>query len=229
MEPFDLDRLRDIPDPYAAPARAPVRVPTPAGMPASPSRAQRRSRQAGALAASVVVQVLALVLFEHRADIGVASRVGLAFGLGFPLVAFALTMAGATRKGGLGLGESAARLGALVAVSLTVFIVGTLLGAPADTEAPARFWSHAATCMAITSALAAAPLALGVWALRGGFVTASAWRGACLGTAAGALAAATMSLLCSTDGAGHVLLGHGLMMGVGAAAGAVLGRKVMRA
>jgi hypothetical protein len=83
--------------------------------------------------------------------------------------------------------------------------------------------------MAITSALAAVPLALGVWAFRRSFVVSSRWRGACIGTAAGALAAATMSLLCSTDGVGHVLLGHGIMMVVGAAAGAVFGAKVMRA
>jgi hypothetical protein len=228
MDPFDLDRLGDIPDPFAGADVAPVRAGAPKGMPPSPSRAELRSNRVAALVAAVVYEGLWLTLFEHRADLGVASRVSLALGVGIPLGAGALAMAGGIRGGGLGLGESARRLAALVGVSVALFVVGTTVFAPADTEA-GRFWGHTLQCMAITSALAAVPLALGVWAFRRSFVVSSRWRGACIGTAAGALAAATMSLLCSTDGVGHVLLGHGIMMVVGAAAGAVFGAKVMRA
>jgi hypothetical protein len=228
MDRFDLDRLRAIPDPFAKAAEGPVRAPPPRDLAPSWSRAAVRSARAGALAAAVVYQGLWLALFEHRADVAVEPRVALALGLGVPLAAAAIALGGAMRKGRLGLGESARRLAALVAASVAIFVVGTLLKAPPDAEG-ARFWSHTAACMAITCALASVPIALGVWAFRRSFVAASRWRGACLGTAAGGLSAATMSVLCSTDGVGHVLLGHGIMMVVGAAAGALFGGKIMRA
>jgi hypothetical protein len=109
-----------------------------------------------------------------------------------------------------------------------VFVVGTMMAAPPDAEAYG-FWGHTVRCMLVTSVLAAAPLALGVWAFRHSFVASTRWRGAALGTAAGALAAATMSLACANDGVVHVLLGHGVIMLVGAVAGALLGGRVMRA
>jgi hypothetical protein len=228
MTPFDPERLRDIPDPFAEGAVAPVRSAPLRQLPPSPSRAGVRSARTRALVAALVYEGLWLALVEHRADLGVAPRVELAVGLGIPVVACVLALSGAVRAGGLGLGESARRLAALVGASVAVFVVGTTLLAPVDTEG-ARFWPHTLQCMGITCALAAVPLALGVWAFRRSFVASSRWRGACLGTAAGALAAATMSVLCSSDGAGHVLLGHGVMVVVGAAAGAVFGGKVMRA
>jgi hypothetical protein len=228
MEPFDLDRLKDIPDPFAGAAGAPLRAPPPKGMPASPSRAALRSERTIALVVAVVYEGLWLLLVEHRADLGVASRLGLAIGLGVPLGACVLALGAAMRGGGLGLGGSARRLAALAGASVAVFVVGTMMFAPADTEG-ARFWGHTLQCMAITCGLAAVPLALGVWAFRRSFVASSRWRGACLGAAAGGLAAATMSILCSTDGAAHVLLGHGVMIVVGGLAGAVFGERVMRA
>jgi hypothetical protein len=228
MDPLELDRLGDIPDPFAGAAGAPVGAPAPRGMPPSPSRGRVRALRAGALAAALVCEALWVSTWEHRVDLASAPRVGLALGLGIPLVAGAVALGAAARRGGLGLGESSRRLAAFVAASITVFVAGTMMFAPPDTEA-AGFWSHAVRCMAVTAVLAAAPLALGVWAFRHAFVASTRWRGAGIGTAAGALAAATMSVVCSSDGVVHVLVGHGLMMVVGAAAGALLGGRVMRA
>ncbi|MGH7435139.1 MAG: NrsF family protein, partial [Polyangiaceae bacterium] len=157
-----------------------------------------------------------------------ASRAGLATAMAVPALACAVALAGAVRSGGLGLGAPARRLAALAGLSFTVFVVGTMLVAPGDVIG-AGYWGHTARCAGITCALAAAPLALGVWAFRRSFAVSSRWRGACLGAAAGALAATTMSLICAIDGVAHVVLGHGLVILAGAAAGAVFGDRILRA
>jgi hypothetical protein len=189
----------------------------------------------GALAARLVVLAVALVyqcgwvlLAGHRPDLGHVSRAGLATRLGVPFTAAALALAGAIRAGVLGLGESWRRVGVLLAASAAIFGVGTVVTGTADAQG-AVFWSQNANCMRITCALASVPLVLGVWAFRHSFAVSSRWHGACLGTAAGALAATTMRLICPNDGLGHVLLAHGIMMVVGAVAGAVFGERVMRA
>lgn len=223
-----MNRLRDIPDPFAEHAAAPVGANAPKGLPSSPTRAGVRSARIGAFGAALASQVIGLAVVRHGTDLGITSRAGLAAAFAIPLVATVVALAGAIRRGGLGLGESTRRLGALVGGSVAVFVAGTLLCAPVDTDGP-RLWSHAAQCMAITCALAAVPIALGVWAFRRSFAVSSRWRGALVGTAAGGLAATTMSVLCATGGVVHVLFGHGIMLCVGALAGAVFGGKVMRA
>jgi hypothetical protein len=230
MNPVDLDRLRDIPDPFAEAARAPRPA---AGPPrvtehASPTRAGLRTARGGALVFAFVYEALWLSLFPHHGEVGAASRAGLGIAMAIPAVACAVALAGAVRSGGLGLGAPVRRLAVLALASLTVFVVGTMLNSPADVVV-AGYWSHTARCMGITCALAAVPLALGVWAFRRAFVVSSRWRGACLGAAAGALAASTMSLICAVDGMAHVVVGHGLVILVGAAAGAAFGEKIMRA
>jgi hypothetical protein len=145
-----------------------------------------------------------------------------------PAAACVVALAGAVRSGGLGLGAPARRLAVLAVASFTVFVSGTMLHSPADVVV-AGYWSHTARCTGITFALAAVPLALGVWAFRRSFVVSSRWRGACLGAAAGALAATTMSLICAVDGMAHIVIGHGLVILAGAAAGAAFGDRIMRA
>jgi hypothetical protein len=227
---MDLDRLRDIPDPYAATARAPRRddrAPALTGDP-SPTRAGIRAARAGALVFAFVYEALWFALFPQHGEPGAATRAGLAVAIAIPALACAVALAGAVRSGGLGLGPPERRLAALAGLSLAVFVVGTMLVAPGDVIV-AGYWSHTARCAGITCALAAAPLALGVWAFRRSFVVSSRWRGVCLGAAAGALAATTMSLICAVDGMVHVVLGHGLVILLGAAAGAVFGDRIMRA
>lgn len=228
MAPFDLERLNEIPDPFAGAADAPVRAPAPKGMAPSPPRSRVQAVRAGALAAAFLAEGAWLLLVEHRPDLPALSRLGLALGLGIPLLAGAVALGAAARRGGLGLGESARRMAGLVGAAIAVFVVGTTMAAPPDTEVDG-FWGHTVRCMLVTAVLAAAPLALGVWAFRHSFVASTRWRGAALGTAAGALAAATMSVACASAGVVHVLLGHGVILLAGAVAGALLGGKVMRA
>ncbi len=234
MDPMDLDRLRDIPDPFAGaaarapgPSAGPARPPSVAEL-ASPTRGAMRTARSGALVFAFVYEALWLALFPHHGEAGAASRAGLGLAMAVPALACGVALVGALRSGGLGLGAPARRLAVLAVASLTVFVVGTMLNSPADVVV-AGYWSHTGRCMVITCALAAVPLALGVWAFRRSFVVSSRWRGACLGAAAGALAATTMSLICAVDGMVHVVVGHGLVILVGAAAGAAFGDKIMRA
>jgi hypothetical protein len=231
MDDLDLRGLGDIPDPFARAARTSPRPPGDPP-PSSPSRAQVRGLRVAAVAIALLAQGVWLALVEHRSDIAASSVTGLLFGLGIPLVAAAVALAAATRRGALGLGESATRLAALVGLSVAVFVVGTMVAAPQAltsggeagvTPSSVEFWDHARRCMAVTAALAALPLALGLMSFRHAFVAAARWRSAALGAAAGGLAAATMSLACSDGSAAHVLVGHGAMMLVGAAIGAALG------
>ena len=110
MEPIDLDRLRDIPDPYAAPARAPRRndrAPALTGAP-SPTRAAMRTARGGALVVAFVYEALWLALFPQHGEPGAASRAGVGVALGVPALACAVAFAGAVRRGGLGLGPPGA-------------------------------------------------------------------------------------------------------------------------
>jgi hypothetical protein len=223
---LDLARLAEIPDPYAAPA--PLRAAAPRALPPSPPRARVLGLRAGALGLALLSEVVWTALVEHRADLGTASRASLALGLAVPLAAAVVALVAASRRGALGLGEPATRLAGLVGVSLAVFMVGTALAAPADAEA-AGFWGHTLRCALVTAVLSAAPLALGLGVFRHAFVSSARLRSAGIGVAAGALGAATMSIVCSTDGVAHVLLGHGTMMIAGGLAGLLLGRKVTQA
>ncbi|MGO9835341.1 MAG: NrsF family protein [Polyangiaceae bacterium] len=223
MDDLDLDRLADIPDPFAEGAEKSPRPMTKRPSTPSADRGRLRTLRVVAITLALLAEAAWLVLVEHRSDIGALSPSVLLLGIGVPFVAAAVALAAAARRGPLGLGEPASRLAALVGLSVAVFVVGTLFATPQDYEA-GPFWGHALRCMAVTAALASAPLALGVWSFRHAFVTATTWRSAGLGVAAGALAAATMSLACTTDGVLHVLVGHGAMMLVGGAVGAALGR-----
>jgi hypothetical protein len=230
---LDLARLAEIPDPYAAPA--PVRAAAPKGLAPSPARARVHQLRVGALVVALLSEVVWTVLVEHRPDLGTASRTSLALGLGIPLAAAVVALPAASRRGPFGLGESARRLAVLVGVSLVVFLVGTAMrpalavqASPPDAE-QVGFWSHTLRCALITAVLAAAPLALGLGVFRHAFVSSARLRSAGIGVAAGALAAATMSIVCSTDGVVHVLLGHGTMMIAGGLAGLLLGKKITQA
>src|SRR5258708_9801657 len=132
MDPVDLERMRDIPDPFASAvdARAGAAAGAPKGMPPSPSRAARRSARAAAVAAALIYDALWLVLVEHRPDMGVAPRIGIVVGLAVPVAACAVALGGAVRQGGLGLGEPAQRLAGPSAVSMAVFVRCTLLSNP---------------------------------------------------------------------------------------------------
>jgi hypothetical protein len=228
MDDTNVPPFEDIPDPFARQAAAPVPPADVRGFAESAPRARVRQRRLVAVVCALLVEAAWLLLVEHRHDLETSSRVRLAVGLGVPLFAAFIALLGLERRGPLGLGESPLRLSAFVVGSACVFIVGTLLGAPAWGDGPG-FWDRAARCMRVTAVLGTVPLVLGVWAFRHAFPASAPWRTALLGVACGGLAAATMSVACPDDAAAHAIVGHGVMMLVGGLAGAAVGRFATRA
>ncbi len=220
---LNLDLAR-VPDPFAredssaVPAmRAPPKF-------ASPPRARRRALIAGATGAALLYEGAGLAFFKMRPDLGTTSSGLVALELALPLVVGLVAFAAAARRGPLGLGEPTARLASWVTGALVVFAVATLAAFPGEIVDGA-FWSRTKTCILVTTALGAGPLLLATWALRNTFAAAAPWRTAAVGVFSGALAAATIALVCPDGGALHVLIGHGAMMLVlGVLAAAVVSR-----
>ena len=223
---LDLQRLGQIPDPFGdapvspSPGKAPPRGP-------SPTRADARRSRAIAAAAVVLYEVGFVVAVERRGDLGSLPVWTIGLGLAIPLAAGALALGAVRGRGRRGLGVSASWLVLLSTLPPVLFAVATLVANPPDTEG--RFWELAVRCMGLTALLTAVPLALGAFVFRHAFAAASVWRSAALGVTCGAVAAATMSIACWHSGALHVVVGHGTMMIVGGAIGALLGRRVTRA
>jgi hypothetical protein len=224
----NLDRLAEIPDPFADAAPPPVQRARPESLDRSPVRSRVRAQRIVAVAGAVLCDAAWIAFVERRPDLASVPYTRLALGLAVPLAAAVLALSAIVRRGGLGLGEPTARVVALTIASPALFAVGTALAAPPSDPDP-LFWRHAAGCMLVTTLLAAGPLALGLWAFRRAFVMGSVWRAAALGMAGGGLAAATMSLACPISGAPHVILAHGAIMLVAAAVGAAIGHRFCRA
>ncbi|HLK37490.1 MAG TPA: NrsF family protein [Polyangiaceae bacterium] len=224
----NLARLDEIPDPFAGAAMAPIRPPDGRSLPSSAPRSSVHATRAAVLIAALLFEVAWLAFVERRPDLTFASAARLAVRCAGPLAAAAVALAYATRAGPRGLGVPVERLAIALAAVPAAFAAHTLVFARVDGVDHA-FWRHVVACATAASVLAAAPLAAGAWGLRHAFATAPAWRGAALGMACGALAAATMSLACATESAAHVMLGHGVVIVAGAVAGAFVGRAGARA
>jgi hypothetical protein len=223
---LDLQRLQEIPDPFAPSELPPSMAPFPRG--ASPTRADRARRSVLTAAVVLAYEVGWVVVVERRRDIATIPAWSLALGLLIPLAASTLAFGAVSARGRRGLGLPASWLAVLCALAPVLFGALTLATSPPDTDT-GRFWDLAVRCMGVTMLLTAVPLAMGAWVFRHAFVAASTWRTAALGGACGGLAAATMSLACWHSGALHIVVGHGTMMLVGGAAGALLGRRITRA
>jgi hypothetical protein len=223
----DMNRLLEIGDPFADDATVPLR-PMPSKLPAtSPTRGHVQTVRTVAFVAAMLYDAAWLALRETRPDLPSLPPSAIALGLGIPLAASAIALGAATRRGRRGLGLPAAHIAALAIVAPALFVVATLLVAPAG-DGDDLFWHRAARCMAAAAILALGPLGLGLWAFRRAFVAAPAWRTAAMGIACGALAAATLSLHCPVSSAWHVVVGHGTVMLVAGLAGAWLGRTFAR-
>lgn len=221
---FDLGRIAEVPDPFADAVDSPL----PAGR-VGPLASPHTSRQVrtmrwAALAGGLAYQAVWLLLLHKRGDLQELPLPTLAVEMAVPFAAAALAFAGATGTGARGMGERKARLVALATLAPAVFALATLLAAPQASDGEA-FWQHATRCFVVTALLAAGPLAFAAWAFRGAFVALPRWRTAALGMACGALAAASMSLICSVGTASHVLVGHGGILALAGVAGALLGRR----
>jgi hypothetical protein len=227
-EDVDLERFAEIGDPFVDAARSPVERLDPHRMARSPTRSRLRMLRAIALLAALIYDGAWVVFVERRPDLNSISPTRLALELAIPFAAAALAVSAVARRGEQGLGERQARVVTLAVASPALFIAATLLVAPPEAD-DVLFWRHAIGCMLVTAFLAMGPLALGVWAFRRAFVAAPSWRMASLGVACGALAAATMGIVCPISSASHIVLGHGVMMFVAGVGGAVLGQRLCRA
>jgi hypothetical protein len=224
---FDLDKLAEIPDPLGDLASAPVPPRRAEISVRPPTRESVVRRRAMALVGAIACQGFWLALFHKRADLATVSRSTLAAEVGFPLVAAAIAFGAATAPGPRGLGESRERLAPWALLSPAVFVAATLLSSAGGADSEPFTW-HAARCFLVVSLFAVGPAILAGWAFRRSFAAAAGWRAAALGIACAALAAASMGVVCSTGSAAHVLVGHGGVIFVAGAAGALLGSRYAR-
>lgn len=227
-EPPDLDRLMQVPDPFGSDADA---LPAPAALPftPSPTRARHLGRLLVAVALTLALQVVWIVRSRHAVALVELTPLRLAVGLGAPLGAALAVWRIATQRGSLGLGPSRAWLSGGIVAAPLLFALTTLAVAPADHDpSVAIFVGKAMPCLLSTAVLCGVALTLAAVAFRRAFAAGSVWRMTAVGTACGALAAATMSLACFHTEALHLLVGHGSMMLVGGVAGALLGRRFTR-
>jgi hypothetical protein len=225
---LDLARFAEIPDPFAISVKPLEPRVIAARMGRSPGRDRTRAVRVAAAAGALLCDAGWVAFVERRHDLASVPSYRLALGFTIPLAAAALALSAVTRRGKAGLGETKARVVTLAIASPALFAAATVLVTPAESP-DALFWRHAAGCILVSALLAVGPLALGVLAFRHAFAMASVWRAAAVGVASGALAAATMTFVCSIGGAAHAVLGHGAMMVIGGVVGGILGGRVCRA
>jgi hypothetical protein len=223
---FDIERLAEIPDPFAGDAGAPVRGTGTSRKVVSATRSRLKTQRIVATAGAIAYELGWLALAGLRPDLHSASASAMASGLCIPLVAVGLAWTVVTRRGMRVL----ANVWPAVWVAAPPLLFG-LLTLAANPRAPqgSPFWGGALNCMTKTMILTVGPLVLGAWAYRRAFVTASRWRTAALGVACGGLSTATICLACPDQTALHVLLGHGTAMMVGGLAGTLVGSRITRA
>lgn len=214
----------DVPDPFdvaAATATPAARRP---GF-FAPTRARVRLVRGIALAVALGYEAFWLAVLKTHGGGRPGATIALSFLI--PLVAGAFALSAAVRRGARGLGEPVAAIATATLGALFLFVGATLLVAPAD--ARGAFWPDAVRCIGVSSLFTVGPLAIGLYAFRGAFASASTWRALALGTACGALATVMMSVVCSTGGQFHVLVGHGMTMVLGGAVSGLFGRQLARA
>lgn len=228
MEPeFDVARLAEIPDPLDGVDRGRL----PAGVTPSthtPTRAQASALRIGALGAAIGYEAAGLAVLNKRADLYTIDPWTLGIAFAIPASVAVVALIAAAASGPRGMGQRQGRLAALTLAAPMAFILATLALAPRDVDGES-FWGHCLRCFLWTAVFTSGPLVAGAWAFRRAFVAAPAWRAAALGVASAAVAAATMSIVCSVGGPAHVLVGHGGMILVAGLGFAWLGPRVLRA
>lgn len=224
MADFDLDRLKEIPDPYEAIASS-----QPRPLPKLPSRGlgrgSLRRRRRTVLLAVLGVQVAWLLLA------GVAARVELP--AWFAIEAFVLPVAGAvlawyaaTLPGRLGLGLPVRQLSAALAATFVLFGLSVPFAPGSSTD---EFTLRSTVLCAVTSTLLAGlPFAAGFVLFRRGFAGNAGLRMALFGGACGSIAAALVRVHCPKDSVAHILIGHGVAILLFSLLGAKVGRESVR-
>ena len=221
---FDVERLAEIPDPFADQAGAPEPGAVSRRV-VSATRSGVKTMRIVAAAGAIVYEAAWLSLAGLRPGLSYGSASAVAVAFVIPLLAVAVAWSAGTRRGP---GQVATAWPAWVAVPPLFFGLLTLAVSPRALEG-GPFWAGALHCMGQTMILTVGPLALGAWAYRHAFATASRWRTAALGVACGGLSTATICLSCPDPTALHVIVGHGTAMVVGGIAGGLLGYRLTRA
>jgi hypothetical protein len=225
-DPFDLDRIADVPDPLAGVDDWPLPARRNVALADSPTRSRMAMARATALGAALLYELAWLVVMTKRDDLRTTPRAILLTELAIPVTAALLALS-AAMPGAHGLGQPKGRMTLLALLAPALFIVATVVASPGDVDAE-PFFMHSLRCFTWTAVYSLGPMVFAAWAFRRSFVGAPVWRSAALGMACGAAGAATMSLVCAVGSPAHVLVGHGGMMLVGAAAGAWLGDRFGR-
>jgi hypothetical protein len=227
--PPTLPSFDGIPDPLADGA-----APLPA---LPPIRARRRSRTRAELrrARGIALLVSAGWLFGQLLVLGTRGDLAqvpagylVAFGVA-PVVAGALCVLSAGSAGRLGVGARASLLAGLALLPPLAFVLGAMVGSPPYAGAGVGNFRDGAFCFHLAVAWTVLPLLLAGFALRGTFVGRSGLRSATLGTAAGLVAAAVITLHCPLSDPFHVGLGHGAAIVASALIGAFVLSRVTRA
>jgi hypothetical protein len=223
---FDIERLADIPDPFASAAAEPVRRLRSSQKPVFATRQRVKTERIVAAVGAIVYEVGWLAIVGLRPDLHSVSVSAIANGLFIPLLAVALAWTVVTRRWIRVLGNT----WPIVWVAGPPLLFG-LLTLALNPWAPkgTPFWAGALNCMARTMFFTIGPLLLGAWVYRWAFATASRWRTAALGVACGGLSTATICLACPNQTALHVVVGHGTAMVVGGLAGGLVGYRLTRA
>lgn len=222
----DLERLDEIPDPYAdAGEPPPMSAALVAALAApSPTRARVRALRLGALALAVASQVVLVAGLGLRRDLASTARVAWALGAIGPLVAAAVALAVALRRGRAGLGVARGALVVTLAVAIAAFAIAVVADAALAGAREEPGLRANVVCAAIAVALAAGPMLLVALAFRRAFPAAAGARTASLGVACGALAALASHAHCAIDAPVHAIFGHGFAIALGALIGAGLAR-----
>ncbi|APR80368.1 Hypothetical protein A7982_05715 [Minicystis rosea] len=219
-----LDGIDRIPDPAAHVARLPVPPATPPTDP-SPTRDDRRRLEVIAVAASCLWLGAALCICGVRADIGAPRVIA-------PLVVWTLTvMIGLVvllRPWHRGLPAPVRAVQHAIWIVPAVYV--GLVIAVGDGASGAPFGRGTVPgCFGLAHLMAVGPLLGAAILLRRSFLSASAWRGAAVGSLAGLAGSLGVHAHCSVPALDHVLLAHGPAILVGAVLGGILGRTRGRA
>jgi hypothetical protein len=225
-----LQFLQEIPDPLAVerPRPSPAAAPLPASLGSAPTRRTVRQRRLAAGLLSAAWLLAHLSFYGLRPDLSRLPLWYLVSQIALPLLLAATSLAVALHRGKLGLGARTVLLLSCVVLGPLAFAT-VALGVPEPHPASAvPFWSALVSCFVLTSLWAALPLLAAAFALRRAFAAGATWRSALIGAGAGLASGAAMNLHCSNVDGVHIALGHGVPIGIAAAAGALVLAKRLR-
>lgn len=180
--------------------------------------------------ALMVAGTIALSILGIRGDLftALSDRVTLMkwllpLGLGLPALWAALRLSQPqTRR------VPAATIPAALAVVAAIWWAVSAVGAAPGTLWPLIRGNSLYICLTAITLISVLPLAAGLWVLRQGASPNPTRSGAMIGLAAGGMAAATYALHCNEDAPLFFLTWYGLAIVIVTAAGALLGRRLLR-